>query len=111
MNRMNQGEISQAFAIVTDLAKALGVAEINKIPGCWEHQIDDLWHITINGHREPYDGLPPYHMAVRFNGWPAGVLNPFYGVIASGEAANEDDFISAVKAAISQCEGSDVSES
>jgi len=32
--------------------------------------------------------VPPFNCYVEFNGWPAGVFNPFGGIIAAGELAN-----------------------
>ena len=97
--------LCDAFFAIADLSNALGAGPLNKHPGCWAHQVDEQWHIEVNGHTVPMrtaDGcceLQPFHAAILFNGWPAGIINPRGGTIAAGEAANEDAFIAAVRAA------------
>ena len=96
--------ITAAFAAVVELALALDVGKLDELDGCWEHQVDDAWHISLNGHnREWRDSggveLPPFACYVSFNGWPAGIVAPCGGALAVGEAANEQAFIAAVKAA------------
>ena len=93
--------VAECFSKVAELAIALGVEGINKLPGCWEHQVDEHWRIHVNGHMELVDGIKPYEMMVWFNGWPAGIVHPVLGgVIAVGEIANEDTFIAALDAAL-----------
>jgi hypothetical protein len=43
--------------------------------------------------------LPAMTCMVTYNGWPAGMLGPFGGIIAAGDAANERSFIDALRAA------------
>jgi len=97
-------EVCEAFVRMAELAGALGVSRINELPGCWEHQVDAKWWISVNGSkdlRRNSDGieLSPFSMAVKFNGWPAGIIDLAGGVIAAGECANEDTFIAALQAA------------
>jgi hypothetical protein len=97
--------VSLAMDLVAQLAIKLKAHPMHKHPGCWEHQVDENWRIAVNGHRDPRntsDGLtvPPFECYVEFNGWPAGFINPFGGVLAAGAAANEDTFIQAVRDAI-----------
>jgi hypothetical protein len=99
------GQLSEAFCRLAELASALGVKSINKLPACWEVQVDGRWWVAMNGHGEAVkasDGadVPPYSAWITFNGWPAGVLSPVGGVIAAGSAANEDTFIDALKVRI-----------
>lgn len=94
----------EAFARIAELGGALGVRDVNKLPGCWEHQVDELWHISLNGHRKTIKDskgfeVPSFHAAIEYNGWPAGLIGPGGGIIAAGECANEDTFIEALKAA------------
>lgn len=42
--------------------------------------------------------VEPFHCYIEFNGWPAGVVAPWGGVIAAGDVANEAAFLAAVKA-------------
>ena len=95
--------ITEAFAEIAALANRLGIHDITRFPGCWEHQIDEHWWMAVNGHREKIacssgEKVPPFSAYVRFNGWPAGVIDPAGGIIAAGEVANEDAFIEALKA-------------
>lgn len=100
--------VSVAFMAATDLALALGAERIDRLPGAWVHSVDGNWTIAINGHGkavqcEPLDcvaiDIPPFHMAVWWNGFIAGLLTPFTGTLAAGDLANEDTFIAALKAA------------
>lgn len=93
--------ISEAYVKVAELAAALGARDIKKLPGCWSHKIDERWKIDINGKDRAIDGIPPYHVAIEYNGWPAGILSPVGGLIAAGEGANESTFIDALDKAIS----------
>ncbi len=94
-------DVVECYGKVAELANALGISSINTLVGCWKHQIDDRWHITVNGHDAPFEGLGPFEMLVEFNGWPSGIVHPTRGgVIADGQAANEDAFIAALDAAI-----------
>mgnify|MGYP001580137362 CR=1 FL=1 len=98
--------ICEAFVAVCELGEALGVQPLNQHAGCWEHNVDARWKIAVNGHGEPVlcgmSDVPiaPFTCYVMFNGWPAGIITPYGGTIAAGEAANEDAFIAAVRAAI-----------
>ena len=93
----------EAFAKIAELAWVLGVRNINTLSGCWTHQVDDLWKITINGHKREIDDIPPFHCAIEYNGWPAGILSPAGGLIAAGQGANEATFIDALDHAIMDC--------
>jgi hypothetical protein len=96
--------VSEAFAAILALANAMGARNINALPACWEVQLDDEWHIAVNGHDAPmrdstgFD-VPPYHVSVHYNGFPAGVFGVAGGIIAAGDVANETTLIAAVEAA------------
>lgn len=101
--------MSEAFMVVVQLGLALGKRDMSKLPGCWEHQVDEQWWIALN----PHDGnekcstgaaVPGFSIYIRFNEWPAGLIDPRSGVIAAGAAANEDSFIAAVQAATAKAE-------
>lgn len=93
------------------LAQALGVPPLNQLPGPWRYRIDAQWEVAVNGWQETVNvpmtddcmgaELPPFHMAVWYNGFLAGLMTPFQGVIAAGEGANEDTLIAAIDAALS----------
>lgn len=104
----DQDRICAAFNAVINLAIALGVREICKMPGCWEQKVDEHWTIAVNGHHELKIAekslsckteVPPFHCYVEFNGFPAGLISPYNGVICAGSIANEDSFISALEKA------------
>lgn len=96
----------EAMGLVAELAAVRGVSHINKLPGCWECVVDEQWTLAMNGHREATKWkdvlLQPFHVALEFNGWPAGVFSPQGGVIAAGELANENTFCGALKTAITK---------
>lgn len=101
---MSGPQVMEAFAKIAKLGCALGVSDIYKLPGCWELQIDDQWWIAMNGHKTPTKDshgfeVPPFHAAVEYNGWPAGIISPAGGIIAAGSCANENTFIAALEAA------------
>ena len=101
------------FVLMCDLGLKLGVKRINELPGCWEQRVDDQWWFAMNGHNEPMiarssDGasssgegvsVPPFHAYVEYNGWPAGMLTPYDGILAAGEGANEETFAAALESA------------
>lgn len=103
MNPDDDRPFSEAYCAVVDLGLALGAQPLHRHPACWECQVDEQWRVSMNGHRNPQKTttgheVPPFECLVEFNGFPAGLLSPFDGVIAAGAAANEDAFITAVKA-------------
>jgi hypothetical protein len=55
------------------------------------------WGVTLNPTAEEVDALPPFSVKVSWNGWPAGIIQPGGGIIAAGEAANEDSLIEWLK--------------
>ena len=102
--------ISEVFYEIGKLATALGIKDASKLDGCWEYEIDEQWWMAVNSHEEPVKcsknvTVKPFHAYVTFNGWPAGVLNPYDGVIAAGDAANEGTFIAALRAAQEKATG------
>jgi hypothetical protein len=95
--------ISVVFALIAELAAALGVREIGTtFPACWELDVDPHWHLSINGHEDEQKNhtgvpVPPFHCYAEFNGWPAGLFTPFGGVVAAGTVANEAALIRALR--------------
>jgi hypothetical protein len=98
-------QISEAFDVVAELALALGVRNIGSLPGLWTCDIDEHWRVSLNGHKEEIDKVPPYHCAVEWNGFPAGLFSPAGGIIAAGAVANEQAFIEACKARLKMVKG------
>lgn len=94
-------EICEVILKVAELADALKVKPMNQFEGCWEYQINDNWFIAVNGHKQPTKTskgteVPPFNGYVEYNGWPAGIFNPFGGGFIAGVDANEDAFIAAI---------------
>ena len=105
MKRMTEERpLSAMFVAIADYALRQGVKSINALPGCWEQQIDEQWWIAVNGHREECltsegTAVPGFSAYVKYNGWPAGFVDPYGGTFAAGEGANEDTFLAALKGA------------
>ena len=104
---MKPGDVAEAFAKLGEIGKAFGVKNINKLPACWEFQIDEQWWVAVNAHHENRDTsegdtVPPFHCYIKYNGWPAGLIYSSGGIIAADEDANEDTFIAAIDAAIAK---------
>lgn len=94
--------ISEVYSKVADLCLARGIRSIKDRPGLTIVEIDKHWTVKINPHRGDIENIPFGHMYVEFNGWPAGLISPYEGTIAAGEAANEDTLIDAIDKALSQ---------
>lgn len=102
-------QYSEVFMKIGELGFALGMRNINQLPGCWEHQVDEQWFIALNAHAEPTKcskgtTVPAFTAYIEFNGWPAGIVNAHGGTIAAGEAANETTLIAAINLAIREAE-------
>lgn len=51
------------------------------------------WHVTLNPTAEKIGDIDAFNAHVKWNGWPSGILSPYNGIFAAGEAANEDTLI------------------
>jgi hypothetical protein len=94
-------EIMDAFA---GYAIRHGHAPINRLVGCLEVQVDSRWWIAANGHRTPTKcskgvEVAPFEIYIEFNGWPAGMVSPFDGVLAAGSIANEAALVKVLREA------------
>lgn len=105
--------IIEAFYLVSQLALKDGVSPLNTRTDCWVRKIDDQWTIAVNGTKaqltcEPEGtmgaAIEPYHMAVWYGGWLAGLLSPYDGVLAAGSAANEETFVAALRTELARSE-------
>lgn len=97
--------ISEAFALITELAIGLGAAPLTKHGDCWEYRLGDRWLIAVNGHRSPTKcstgfEVPPFHAYVERDGWPGALLTPFGGTTVGHGHELEDALIAELKAAI-----------
>lgn len=99
--------IPVVFDLAVQLGLLLGVEKINTLPGAYICKVDNRWTFAVNGTEKPVavdlgkdsmgiDELRCFHMAVWFNGWLAGIINPAGGTICAGEAGNEDALIKAL---------------
>lgn len=92
----------EAFMMCVELAIATltkqGYENLRTYPGILKIHPDDRW--TIEGHAQAdkeIDGLPAFNFRLSYNGWPAGIIDAAGGIIAAGEAANEETFIKCVR--------------
>lgn len=53
---------------------------------------DRGWAAMLNPTDAAIDGVEPFSAHLTWGGFPAGIIDPAGGVIAAGEAANEDTF-------------------
>lgn len=100
---------SEAFTAMIDLYKALGLEA--PIQGVWLHKVDDNWTVAINNSGETTEVQPEgamsapverFHAGIWWNGWYAGDITPFGGVLVShpsDNGANEDNLIKALRSA------------
>jgi hypothetical protein len=103
-------DITTVAAKIFELAQVLNVTNINRLPGAWIYDVGKAWKIAVNGRQQdvdiPNDGvcmgatIPPYHLAIWYNGWLAGLMSPFDGILAAGSGANEETLIAALEAEI-----------
>jgi len=95
--------ISATFDAVARYAIATGKAPISD--KVLEVKLDDSWHFWVNGTKLPVEveqgvTIEPFECYVKFNGWPAANFNPYGGVFAAGEIANEQQFCAALEKAV-----------
>ena len=98
---------------IMQLAQADGVTPLNKLDAPWFYKIDDHWTIAANGLKKQFMvspnncmtvDLPPFHIAVWFNGWLASIFNPMDEsfTFVNGECANINTFLIAMENKIQQ---------
>lgn len=106
-NNMKE-EISEAYLKAVVIISEKGTKSISEYEDkkC-SMQIDEHWFIALHGNVDEVRSFcPPGGMecelkygilGIWFNGWLAGIIHSFGGVISGGEAANEDNFIKALE--------------
>lgn len=91
------------FGALIDLHEARRLPPLNELPTPHDYGEVGPWRLVINGDETEaqwrHVKIPPFHLYVEYNGWPAGFLNPYDGVIAAGTHANEATLIAALEAA------------
>ena len=90
--------ISEAYALIADLAFWRGARNLKDVSGLHEIPIDANWSAKLNPHEETCELLPAFCIAVHYEGWPVGILHPFEGRLTS-MCPGEDALIEAVRAA------------
>lgn len=97
MSTPTQAPLSEAFVKIVALAEAWGDTPI---AGAMWTAVFGPWKVTVNGTDGERDGIPRFCAKVEYNGRPAGVLDPFGGVMVADEVANEAALIEALDAAL-----------
>ena len=93
--RKRVNSMPEIFGLIMDIGEKAGALPVkDKV---WTHKVNENWSFKVNGYPEPREGIPGFHVMVEFNGFPAGLIGLNGGIIAAGEAANEDTFIEALK--------------
>jgi hypothetical protein len=94
---------TEIMTTIAELARTLGVHHINQLVGCWEMDVNEDWWFALNGHDDVVVcshgvKVQPYTAYVEWQGWPAGMVDPYGGMLAAaGESANEDTFLAALR--------------
>lgn len=89
-------QISEAFFKAADLfGKIFGAPLPKRILELGNAECG--WGIKLNPTDEKIDSVPPFELAISWYGFPAGMIGASGGVIAAGEAANEDTFMEWLK--------------
>jgi len=101
LNNMSMAELSpcqlqEFWDAMYNLAARLGVAPMNRHPGLWKCQLNDCLCLETNGHYDTIDGVQPFTVRVTCNGFPVGLLDPFFGIITKGAGANIQSLIAAM---------------
>jgi hypothetical protein len=89
--------ITEVYAKAGEWLFQRGLRNLKDSPGLYRARIDKQWEIKVNAHGTEIESVPPYHFAFEFNGWPAGIVGATGGVIAAGEAANEETLLKAIE--------------
>ena len=99
--------MNEAYIKACEIIALVAVKSLIKLPvKKWVGSINEHWVIAIHANKgkeiefEPKGAMGGKAefgiMLVWFNGWLAGMIDPYGGVIAAGELANEDTFIEAI---------------
>lgn len=100
--------MNEAYIRACEFIRLNAGKSLIELPGKkWVGDVDGNWAIAIHANEgEEVEFKPEGTMGgkakfgillVWFNGWLAGMLDPYGGVIAAGDLANEDTFIEAIE--------------
>jgi hypothetical protein len=95
-------EFDTFWEVLVDLGSVAGFIPLNQHPGIVRFNVDDSWKLSMNGHTETIEQVPPFSVYVEFNGWPAGIIDPSGGCIAAGQLANLDTLLTAMRLKLGQ---------
>jgi hypothetical protein len=88
--------IAEVFSLFADWAVKGGHTSLSERPGLFSATFGDFT-VKLNPHSEETENVPPYTLAIEYLGWPAGLIDPYGGVLAAGK---EDDLCAAITTAI-----------
>ena len=96
-------QLNQIFYEIATLAIRKKAAPINKLPGCWEIDVGP-WKLTVNGQvcsvkNSLGDKVPAFSALIYRVGWLRFMVDPQDGVRIGGSSDEEDEIITALKAA------------
>ena len=88
-----------ASLVLFNKAQSEGYDNLGEYPGIVEQEVG-IWKLELHTGDDLIDDLPPFHVRLSFNGWPAGIIAAGGGIMAAGEAGNEDALIAALENAL-----------
>ena len=101
---MSEGNISEVFAGIVNLAKELGVKSIGKLEAPWEHRLDETWEFAVNGQNRSvkwrFTTLDAFSFIGLRNGFPVILGDPYGGTVMGTGPEVEDELIERLSAAI-----------
>jgi hypothetical protein len=103
---MEERPVTEVMDALAELHISRGLPPLNELPTPYEYGKIGKWELVINGSREDAtwsreEGavtIPPFTLYVEYNGWPAGMINPYEGeILAADGEANEQGLIEAIR--------------
>jgi hypothetical protein len=99
---MSEG-ICATYILCCQLGELCGQSSIKDLPACWEHQINDEWHLSFNGHAQQTlnaknDPVPAHSVWIQHRGGLAcGIISPVGGMVLG---ASEGELTEVLEVAI-----------
>lgn len=90
----------ELFALLVQLAQALGHRDIKDRPGLLKLDVTDRLRAEFNPHREKIDHVPPMTWALYWGEFPCGLCNLRGGPVAAGSDVNERSIIREIEGAL-----------
>lgn len=101
-------------ALCCELAALCGQASLQDVPGCWEHQVDENWLLSLNAHQQKVTdsrGAPVPALCVwahHLKGIALGVISPVGGFVLG---TSEAELLGALEQAIRKLGGTPSTDS